>query len=174
MVAHADRGLLIGLIHRGAWRVIQIDVRNPSPAIGDGAVEEENILVLPVAGVFARHDSPRRQVIGTSSNAVSTLAPHTGLASRWHRQPLPDHPFSRSRTGESHPSRSRAEAKHQACTAPVSSARYPQHALGEVPKRLLGRSGARGIKRPADCDATPGREFRGTSRVRYASTASRD
>jgi AraC family transcriptional regulator len=58
------------LLDRGIWRIIQIDVSNPSKALGDIEVEQENILVLPVAGVFAKHEGPRERVVGTPNDAV--------------------------------------------------------------------------------------------------------
>lgn len=91
------------VLDRGAWRIIQIDVRNPLPTIGDVAVEEENILVLPVAGVFARHDGPRHRVIGTSSNAVfiDAGAPYRlsfpgGIGDRCLTIRFPDHALARA------------------------------------------------------------------------------
>lgn len=64
------------VLDRGAWRIIQIDVRNPSTAVGDIAVEDENILVLPVAGVFAKHDGPRHKAVGTPSDGMFIAAHH--------------------------------------------------------------------------------------------------
>jgi AraC family transcriptional regulator len=58
------------LLDRGLWRIIQIDVRPTSSALGEIESEDENILVLPTAGVFAKHEGPRHRVTGTPNDAV--------------------------------------------------------------------------------------------------------
>jgi AraC family transcriptional regulator len=48
--------------------------RPASDACGDVERQGSHVVVLPVAGVFARHDAPGRRVIGTSSHAVLVAA----------------------------------------------------------------------------------------------------
>ena len=48
--------------------------RPKSDACGDVERQDSHVVVLPVAGVFARHDAPGRHVIGTSSHAVLVAA----------------------------------------------------------------------------------------------------
>ena len=48
--------------------------RPHSDACGDVERQRANVLVLPVGGVFARHDAPGRHVIGTPSHAVYVAA----------------------------------------------------------------------------------------------------
>lgn len=48
--------------------------RPTSDACGDVERQNSNVVVLPVSGVFARHDAPGRHVIGTPSHAVLVAA----------------------------------------------------------------------------------------------------
>jgi len=48
--------------------------RPATDACGDVERQSCNVVVLPVSGVFARHDAPGRQVIGTPSHAVLVAA----------------------------------------------------------------------------------------------------
>jgi AraC family transcriptional regulator len=48
--------------------------RGVSDACGDVERQDRNAVVLPLAGVFAKHDAPGRQVIGTPSHAVFVAA----------------------------------------------------------------------------------------------------
>jgi len=51
-------------------RVGHVVARPSSPGCGEIERESLNFLVLPTAGVFAKHDGPRRHVIATSNPAV--------------------------------------------------------------------------------------------------------
>ena len=56
---------------------LQIDLfvaRPRSDACGDVERQDRNAVVLPLAGVFAKHDASGRQVIGTPSHAVFVAA----------------------------------------------------------------------------------------------------
>jgi AraC-like DNA-binding protein len=44
--------------------------RPVSDACGDVERQDSNVMVLPVSGVFSRHDAPGRHVVGTPSHAV--------------------------------------------------------------------------------------------------------
>jgi AraC family transcriptional regulator len=50
------------------------EARGVSQACGDVERQDKNAVVLPLAGVFAKHDAPGRQVIGTPSHAVFVAA----------------------------------------------------------------------------------------------------
>jgi hypothetical protein len=50
------------------------EARGVSDACGDVERQDRNAVVLPLAGVFAKHDAPGRQVIGTPSHAVFVAA----------------------------------------------------------------------------------------------------
>src|SRR5262249_43681232 len=52
------------------------EARGVSDACGDVERQDRNAVVLPLAGVFAKHDAPGRQAIGTPSHAVFVAA-HT-------------------------------------------------------------------------------------------------
>jgi AraC-like DNA-binding protein len=47
-----------------------VAARPPSDACGDVERQDSHAVVLPLSGVFSRHDGPRRHVIGTPSHAV--------------------------------------------------------------------------------------------------------
>ena len=58
-------------------RTLQIglfEVRGASDQCGDVERQDRNAVVLPLAGVFAKHDAPGRQVLGTPSHAVFVAA----------------------------------------------------------------------------------------------------
>ena len=50
------------------------EARGVTDACGDVERQDRNAVVLPLAGVFAKHDAPGRQVIGTPSHAVYVAA----------------------------------------------------------------------------------------------------
>jgi AraC family transcriptional regulator len=50
------------------------EARAVSDQCGDVERQDRNAMVLPLAGVFAKHDAPGRQVIGTPSHAVFVAA----------------------------------------------------------------------------------------------------
>jgi AraC family transcriptional regulator len=50
------------------------EARGVTDACGDVEQQDRNAVVLPLAGVFAKHDAPGRQVIGTPSHAVFVAA----------------------------------------------------------------------------------------------------
>jgi AraC-like DNA-binding protein len=50
------------------------EARGVTDACGDVEQQDRNAVVLPLAGVFAKHDAPGRQVIGTPSHAVYVAA----------------------------------------------------------------------------------------------------
>jgi AraC family transcriptional regulator len=50
------------------------EARGVSEACGDIEQQDRHAVVLPLAGVFAKHDAPGRQVIGTPSHAVFVAA----------------------------------------------------------------------------------------------------
>ena len=58
------------LADEGLWRIDQVDVRRPAPGLGELNQQNENILVLLVAGLFFKHDGPRHRVMGTPNDAV--------------------------------------------------------------------------------------------------------
>ena len=52
----------------------QFEARPVSDACGDVEWQGSNVVVLPVSGVFSKHDAPGRHVIGTPSHAVFVAA----------------------------------------------------------------------------------------------------
>jgi len=52
----------------------QFEARPVSDACGDVEWQASNVVVLPVSGVFSKHDAPGRHVIGTPSHAVFVAA----------------------------------------------------------------------------------------------------
>jgi AraC family transcriptional regulator len=50
------------------------EARAVSDACSDVERQDRNVVVLPLAGVFAKHDAPGRQVLGTPSHAVFVAA----------------------------------------------------------------------------------------------------
>ena len=58
----------------GDWLQIgYIAVRPTSSECGEIETSELNVLALPLAGVFAKHDGPRQQAIATPSHALLDL-----------------------------------------------------------------------------------------------------
>jgi AraC-like DNA-binding protein len=55
-------------------RVGHVVARPSSPECGEIERQSSNVLVLPLAGVFAKHDGPRRHVIATANHAVFIAA----------------------------------------------------------------------------------------------------
>src|SRR5262249_6911938 len=53
-----------------AIRVDSLAANPTSDACGDVERRDRNVLVLPYAGLFAKHDAPGRHVVGTPSHAV--------------------------------------------------------------------------------------------------------
>jgi hypothetical protein len=51
-----------------------VDSHPLSDACGDIEWQSSNVVVLPLRGVFSKHDGPGRQVIGTPSHAVFVAA----------------------------------------------------------------------------------------------------
>jgi AraC-like DNA-binding protein len=51
-------------------RVAHVHVRPTSSACGEIEVSDFDVLALPLAGVFAKHDGPRRQVVATPDHAL--------------------------------------------------------------------------------------------------------
>jgi AraC-like DNA-binding protein len=72
-------GLVVDAVRRTLFEsaMLQIglfEARPVSDACGDVEQQGSNVVVLPVSGVFSRHDAPGRQVIGTPSHAVFVAA----------------------------------------------------------------------------------------------------
>ena len=57
-----------------ALQIGLFEARPQSDACGDVEWQQSNVVVLPFAGVFAKHDAPGRSVIGTPSHAVFIAA----------------------------------------------------------------------------------------------------
>ena len=55
-------------------QVGDVVARPSSSDCGELERQNRNVLVLPLAGVFAKHDGPRRHVIATSNHAVFIVA----------------------------------------------------------------------------------------------------
>jgi AraC-like DNA-binding protein len=51
-------------------RIDVVDTKPTSDAYGDVERQSVNVVVLPLSGVFSKHDNPRRHVVGTPSHAV--------------------------------------------------------------------------------------------------------
>src|SRR5688500_9162353 len=62
------------LFDGGSLRVDHLLARPASSGCGEIERRDRNILVLPLAGVFAKHDSPREHVIATPNHAVFVAA----------------------------------------------------------------------------------------------------
>ena len=60
------------------FRVGHVVARPSSPECGEVECQNENVLVLPLAGVFAKHEDPRRRVVVTPNNAglIATGRPY--------------------------------------------------------------------------------------------------
>lgn len=55
-------------------RIGHVVTRPSSPECGEIERQSANVLVLPLAGVFAKHDGPRRHVIATANHAAFIAA----------------------------------------------------------------------------------------------------
>jgi AraC family transcriptional regulator len=65
------QSLVLRTLFNGAWLQIgYIAVRPTSSECGDLETSALNVLALPLAGVFAKHDGPRRHAIATPSHAL--------------------------------------------------------------------------------------------------------
>jgi AraC family transcriptional regulator len=62
------------LFEGGLLRACHMVSRPSSAACGELQRQNENVLVLPLSGVFAMHDAPRRHVVATASHAVFVAA----------------------------------------------------------------------------------------------------
>jgi AraC-like DNA-binding protein len=62
------------LFESGALSVGHVVARPSSPDCGEIERQASNILVFPLAGVFAKHEGPRRHVVATPSHAVLLAA----------------------------------------------------------------------------------------------------
>jgi AraC family transcriptional regulator len=62
------------LFEGGLLRACHMVSRPTSAACGELQRQSENVLVLPLAGVFAKHDGPRHHVIATSNHALFVAA----------------------------------------------------------------------------------------------------
>lgn len=60
------------------FRVGHVVARPSSPECGEVECQNENVLVLPLTGVFAKHEGPRRHVVVTPNNAglIATGRPY--------------------------------------------------------------------------------------------------
>jgi AraC-like DNA-binding protein len=57
------------VLDTGIWQIGQVDVTDASLEPGEEELQTTNVLVLPVAGVFAKHEAGQR-VLGTPNDAV--------------------------------------------------------------------------------------------------------
>jgi AraC-like DNA-binding protein len=69
----------VGVIRRTLFegdtlQIAAFEARPVSDACGEVERQDSNVVVLPLAGVFSKHDSPGRHVIGTPSHAVLVAA----------------------------------------------------------------------------------------------------
>src|SRR5215468_4507108 len=62
------------LFDGASLQIGQFEARPVSDACGDVEWQASNVVVLPVSGVFSKHDAPGRHVIGTPSHAVFIAA----------------------------------------------------------------------------------------------------
>ena len=62
------------LFDGASLQIGQFEARPVSDACGDVQWQDSNVVVLPVSGVFSKHDAPGRHVIGTPSHAVFVAA----------------------------------------------------------------------------------------------------
>ena len=60
------------------FRIGHVVARPSSPKCGEVECQNENVLVLPLTGVFAKHEDPRRRVVVTPNNAglIATGRPY--------------------------------------------------------------------------------------------------
>jgi AraC family transcriptional regulator len=64
---HITRSILFD---KGLWRIGHVVVRGASPVPGDVELQDEHILVLPMSGLFTKHDGPNHHIVGTPNHAV--------------------------------------------------------------------------------------------------------
>jgi AraC family transcriptional regulator len=62
------------LFESATLQIAVFAARNVSDACGDVERQARNVVVLPLSGVFSKHDAPGRHVIGTPSHAVFIAA----------------------------------------------------------------------------------------------------
>src|SRR6185295_1313864 len=71
MHAEAAPSLVRRTLFVGEWlQILHIAVRPVSSECGEVETSDLNVLALPLAGVFAKHDGPRRHAIATPSHAL--------------------------------------------------------------------------------------------------------
>jgi AraC family transcriptional regulator len=58
------------LLEGDRLQILFFEARNVSDKCSDVESQDRNLVVLPISGVFAKHDAPRRHVLGTPSHAV--------------------------------------------------------------------------------------------------------
>ena len=58
------------LFENGSLQIGSVDTRPLSDTCGDVERQSLNVVVLPLSGLFSKHDTPGRHVIGTPSHAV--------------------------------------------------------------------------------------------------------
>jgi AraC-like DNA-binding protein len=62
------------LFDSGTRQIGTVEMRPATDACGDVERQDLNVAVLPLKGVFSKHDSPSRHVVGTPSHAVFIAA----------------------------------------------------------------------------------------------------
>jgi AraC-like DNA-binding protein len=62
------------LFASSALQIDQFEARDVREACGDVGRQDTNVVVLPLAGIFARHDAPGHHVVGTPSHAILIAA----------------------------------------------------------------------------------------------------
>src|SRR5229473_7457102 len=62
------------LFESGTLQISLFEARPRSDACGGVEWQDRNAVVLPLSGVFSKHDAPGRHVIGTPSHAVFVAA----------------------------------------------------------------------------------------------------
>ncbi|MBV9561688.1 MAG: helix-turn-helix transcriptional regulator [Bradyrhizobium sp.] len=62
------------LFESGSLQIGLVEVRPRSDACGDVEQQSTNVMVLPVSGLFTKHEAPGRAMTGTSSHAVLVAA----------------------------------------------------------------------------------------------------
>ncbi|MGE5201454.1 MAG: hypothetical protein ACM3O6_05260 [Acidobacteriota bacterium] len=58
------------LFESGSLQIGSVDTRPLSDTCGDVERQSLNVVVLPLSGLFSKHDAPGRHVIGTPSHAI--------------------------------------------------------------------------------------------------------
>jgi AraC family transcriptional regulator len=62
------------LFESDSLEISTLEVRPASDRCGDVERQERHAMVLPVGGIFSRHDAPDRYITGTASHAVLVAA----------------------------------------------------------------------------------------------------